>query len=167
MKAKRAVILIALAFTFANCTIEPRPNFMPNNETMAMLLSEIHIGESMLRMGYIRTKETIKPYYRRTLQKYNLNTEQFDSCITWLSHNRREYEKIYELVMHRLRASKAEQNNTERKRAILNSRWRNFGKKEVDTSESSDYWIRLDEINSCLLPADLSDDYSGGGSDVK
>lgn len=150
MKAK--LLAIFLVLSLSACTLEPRPDCMPDNYTMAMLFCEIHLEESMLRLGFIRSREAIKPFYQETLSKFDLNAEQFDSCVEWLSKNRREYEKIYEIVLHRLRTDKNEQNDVERKRAIRNSVWKKFGKNELDTKIYSDYWIRLDSINKVLPP---------------
>ena len=61
-------------------------------------------------------------------------------------------EKVYEIVMHRLRSDKAEQNDVERKRAIRLSVWKKFGKEEIDTGDFSDLWIRLDSVNKVLPP---------------
>lgn len=150
MKIKPAIL--ALAIGLSACTFDPRPECMPDNYTMAMLFCEIHLEESMLRLGFIRSKEAIKPFYKETLENFNLNAEQFDSCVNWLSRNRREYEKVYEIVMHRLRSDKAEQNDVERKRAIRLSVWKKFGKEEINTGDFSDLWIRLDSVNKVLPP---------------
>lgn len=172
---KLRILPLATLLCLAACTKEPRPEYMPDNDKMAWLFTEIHLTESTYRMGFVKNKESVKPFYETSLNKYGLSPEQFDTCLMWLSRNRRDYEKIYETVMQRLRKEKDKQSDEEGQRAIARSVWKRFGKKKLDTSikdDSSntsvvgDYWVALDSINK-VLPPDFCQRHGGSSPYIK
>lgn len=97
-------ILLTLMLLLCGCN--SRPDYMPENEEMASLLYDIHLMESFARCGYVSDIKE-KPYlYNEILESHNMTPGRFDSCIVWLTYNRKEYKNIYNIVESRLEKEK-------------------------------------------------------------
>lgn len=156
LNAKTGLIAALLLLLLTGCEQkDPRPGFMPDDERMVCLFCDIHITESMKRLGYIKSNEYAKPYYRNILREYGLTEQEFDSCLAYLSRNHDEYEKIYENVLQRLRAMRDHEDSAKEDHAARErSPWKDFGTKLPDLSAGGDLWLQLDSIN-CVLPPEF------------
>lgn len=92
-----------LALGLSSCKQDSdKPDFMPEQDKMASLLTEIHITEALTRCNYIQDRRKSNNYYKEILDNYRLSPEQFDSCIAWYSNNNKEYLELYTLVTDKL-----------------------------------------------------------------
>ncbi len=88
------------------CGCKSRPAYMPDNDEMASLLYDIHLMESCARCGYLPDIKEKPYFYNEILEKHDMTPGRFDSCIIWLSYNRKEYKNIYNIVESRLEKEK-------------------------------------------------------------
>lgn len=96
-----------LALGLSSCKQDVnKPDFMPEQDKMASLLTEIHINEALTRYNYIQDRRKLNNYYKEILDNYGLSPEQFDSCIAWYSINNKEYQELYNIVTNKLEAEK-------------------------------------------------------------
>ena len=103
---RRLIMPVLIVLTLLLCGCKSRPDYMPDNEEMASLLYDIHIMESCARCGFMPDVREKPYFYNEILQKHAMTPGRFDSCITWLTYNRKEYKSIYNIVESRLEKEK-------------------------------------------------------------
>ena len=69
-------------------------------DTMAMLIADIHIADATLSVIMNTEKfKNIDEYYASVLKKYNIDRARFDTSLSIYSSNSDEFNKVYEDVM--------------------------------------------------------------------
>ena len=111
MKSLRDIpLLLCVLFLLAcmaACGID-RPDYMLNDRQMEDLLYDYHFarvlgdGESSSK----RYKTTI--YYLSVFEKHHITEEQFDSTLSWYSHNPEAFNKVYQKVIKRIQDEKGQ-----------------------------------------------------------
>ncbi|MBR0036661.1 MAG: DUF4296 domain-containing protein [Bacteroidales bacterium] len=78
-----------------------RPDYVVDEDTMAGLLTDIHMAEGLIELQQKQAKED--PEYGQevmaaVLSKYNLTKEQYDTSLVWYSQNLTSLIRVYKKV---------------------------------------------------------------------
>lgn len=80
------------------------PDYVIPPDKMAELLSDIHIGESVVETNSREySGDSLKKVLKQSIYaKHGVSAEQVDTSLVWYGHNIEEYIKVYDLVIERI-----------------------------------------------------------------
>lgn len=92
--------IVSFIIILTSCTINKNTEIIIPQDTMAMVLADVHMADATLSIIINHNKfKEIDDYYYTVIQKYNINRARLDSSISYYSSRGKEYADIYEEVM--------------------------------------------------------------------
>ncbi len=101
----RAFCLALLLLIFSCKEEESIPEYVLSPEDFAIVLTEVHVAESIVRLGYHRGNDSLylkDSVYASALKKVNSNQIEFDSNLAYYLKDPKELERIYDIVLANL-----------------------------------------------------------------
>lgn len=103
---KILIFFICCGFTFLiSCKEDKRNTPQLNEDQFTNMLIDIHIIDGTLSSQNIfRSGDNFRPsyYYNSIYEKYYITREQFDSCLSYYSHDTKDFTRIYDVVLDSL-----------------------------------------------------------------
>jgi len=103
---KNLTVYIIVLIGAVACTPRPnRPDFVPDQEEMALLLADIYQIEAAISQGgrqVNRNDEKFVGYYKDVLDKHGITKLEFDSAVSWYSSYPELYSEVYDEVISTL-----------------------------------------------------------------
>ena len=100
---KKAISYIFVIIGIWACTPKPKkPNFVPDQEQMSLLLADIYQVESVMSQSgrrIVKDDEKNAGYYKSILDEYHLTKVEFDSAISWYSSHPELFSDVYDDVI--------------------------------------------------------------------
>lgn len=83
------------------CGCSRQPDDVLDEEEMARLLADIHIGESVVEANSSQfTDDSVKRAFRQSIYaRHGLTTEQVETSLAWYGYNMEKYVEVYDRVI--------------------------------------------------------------------